>query len=165
MTKLMKAYFAGGCFWGVEYLYQQCPGVIQATSGYMGGQLAHPTYEQVCQKNTGHLETVEVLYDPNQVDFTGLAKLFFEIHDFEQTNGQGPDLGPQYQSAAFYQNDTEKQILLKLINLLQNLGYQPATQLIDAKQHIFYPAEAYHQNYYQKTGKRPYCHQRRPIFM
>jgi len=151
-------------FWGIEHLFQQHPGVIEATNGYMGGHLPNPSYEEVCQKNSGHLETVEVVYDIEKVDYAQLAKFFFEIHDFEQTNGQGPDLGPQYLSAVFYQNKAENQIVEQILQTLKSKGYLPATQIIAAKDHIFYPAEAYHQDYYQKTGKHPYCHQWRSIF-
>lgn len=160
-----KAYFAAGCFWGVEHLFQQLPGVKEVTSGYMGGETRDPTYEEVCQKNTGHLETVEVAYDPNQISYYDLVKFFFEIHDPEQANGQGPDIGPQYLSAIFYDGDKEKAVASYWKQQLQNLGYQPVTQLIPkTEQTPFYPAEAYHQDYYQKTGKAPYCHRYQPKF-
>ncbi|NOX14485.1 MAG: methionine-R-sulfoxide reductase, partial [Epsilonproteobacteria bacterium] len=93
------AYFAGGCFWGVEYFFSKTKGVIEALSGFMGGKLENPTYEDICYKNTDHLEVVQVKYDKKQVNYKELAKLFFEIHDPEQTNGQGADIGSQYLSA------------------------------------------------------------------
>ncbi len=163
---LKNAYFAGGCFWGVEHLFQQHPGVIDAESGYMGGHLPNPTYEAVCQKNSGHLETVKVTYDAEKVSFADLVKFFFEIHDFEQINGQGPDIGPQYLSAIFIQNEAEAKTVNQVMAQLKKMGYQPATQIIHATNDKtpFYPAESYHQDYYQKTGKQPYCHQYCDIF-
>jgi peptide methionine sulfoxide reductase msrA/msrB len=157
-TTNKKAYFAAGCFWGVEYHFQQKSGVIKADSGYMGGHLKHPSYKEVCYTDTGHLETVEVVYDQHKVSFEDLAKLFFEIHDPTQTNGQGPDIGSQYLSAIFYNDEEEKKICEKLINILESKGIKIATKLISAKEHIFYIAEDYHQDYYFKTGKTPYCH-------
>jgi len=151
-----KAYFAGGCFWGVEHILQQQPGVISVVSGYMGGQIDNPTYEQVCGKRTGHIETVEVDYQPNTISFETLATLFFEIHDPGQENGQGPDIGPQYASAIFYNNDEEKKVSESLISQLLKKGYGVVTQLLPI--HPFWPAEDYHQDYYEKTGKQPYCH-------
>ena len=153
-----KAYFAGGCFWGVEYHFEKVDGVISAESGYMGGHKDNPTYKEVCYTDTGHLEVVEITYDPNKVDFEALAKLFFEIHDPTQTNGQGPDIGTQYLSAIFYNNDEEKQIIKKLIDVLKTKGLKVATKLISAKDFPFYKAEEYHQDYYKRHNKEPYCH-------
>ena len=153
-----KAYFAGGCFWGVEYHFAKLAGVISADSGYMGGHTENPTYQDVCYKDTGHLEVVEVTYDPSIVDFETLAKLFFEIHDSTQANGQGPDIGSQYLSAVFYNDEEEKIVTEKLIGILESKGLKVATKLIDAKTHPFYEAEDYHQDYYKKHNKQPYCH-------
>jgi peptide methionine sulfoxide reductase msrA/msrB len=155
---IKKAYFAAGCFWGVEYHFQKYNGVISAESGYMGGNTKNPTYQEVCYTNTGHLEVVEVNYDESIVSFEELAKLFFEIHDPTQTNGQGPDIGSQYLSAIFYNDNEEKKISEKLINILEQKGLKVATNLINANEHKFYIAEDYHQDYYFKTGKTPYCH-------
>ncbi len=155
---LRKAHFAGGCFWGVEYYLQQLKGVISVTNGYMGGSLPNPTYKQVCSGDTGHLETVEVLYYPQYISFEELAKFFFEIHDPTQVNGQGPDIGSQYISAIFYDNNQEKEILEKLITILKNNGLDVVTKLISSKNKPFYKAEEYHQDYYFKTHKVPYCH-------
>ncbi|KEA64782.1 Peptide methionine sulfoxide reductase MsrB [Marinobacterium lacunae] len=154
--ELKKAYFAGGCFWGVEHLLQQVPGVVAVVSGYMGGHVDNPSYQQVCGKTTGHLETVEVLYDPAKVDFETLAKLFFEIHDPTQDNGQGPDLGPQYASAVFVNDDQERGIVDSLIAQLENKGHDVVTRVLPMQP--FWRAEEYHQDYYVKTGKTPYCH-------
>jgi peptide methionine sulfoxide reductase msrA/msrB len=154
--ELKKAYFAGGCFWGVEHLMQQQLGVVSVVSGYMGGRTENPTYQEVCSKNTGHLEVVEVSYLPDLIDFETLTKLFFEIHNPTQRDGQGPDKGEQYASAIFYQNDEEKEITEKLINILKVKGYDVVTRLIPMS--TFWKAEDYHQDYYQKNGKQPYCH-------
>ncbi len=153
-----KAYFAGGCFWGVEYHFEKLKGVISAVSGYMGGKTKNPTYQEVCYKETGHLEVVEITYDPEIVDFKTLAKLFFEIHDPTQRNGQGPDIGSQYLSAVFYNDKKELKTLKELIGILEKKGLKVATKLIFAKDHEFYEAEEYHQDYYKKHNKKPYCH-------
>ncbi|MBF0101032.1 MAG: bifunctional methionine sulfoxide reductase B/A protein [Desulfobacterales bacterium] len=155
-NKTEKTYFAGGCFWGVEHFFQKEKGVISTQVGYMGGHIQHPTYKQVCNGGTGHIETAEVVYDPTQTDFEKLARLFFEIHDPTQVNRQGPDIGEQYMSAIFYVNDEQRQISEKLIMLLKQNGYKATTKLIKAD--MFWKAEGYHQLYYQKTGKQPYCH-------
>jgi len=153
-----RAYFAGGCFWGVEYWFLKLDGVVGAYSGYMGGSVENPTYKDVCTKNTGHIETVEVIYDNKKISYEELVKFFFEIHDPEQTNGQGPDIGPQYISAIFYNNQEEKRIAKSIIEQLENRGMKIATKLIDATKHKFYKAEEEHQNYYNLRGLRPYCH-------
>lgn len=150
------AIFAGGCFWGVEHLMQKQKGVIQVISGYIGGHTKHPTYEQVCTHNTGHAEAVLVTFDPNETDYETITKLFFEIHDPTQTDGQGPDLGPQYRSEIFYQSPEQKSIAEKLIKILRNNGLKITTRVTPAS--IFYPAEDYHQDYYVRKGKEPYCH-------
>lgn len=152
------AYFAGGCFWGVEYFFNQEEGVIEALSGYMGGDSENPTYKDVCYKDTGHLEVVRVEYNPKEVTYEALAKLFFEIHNPSQENGQGPDIGSQYLSAIFVNDDTEKSIIEDLINQLEKKGLYVATKILSMA--TFYKAEDYHQRYYEKTGKMPYCHSR-----
>lgn len=151
-----KAYFAGGCFWGVEHLFQGKEGVVTAISGYMGGSKESPTYQDVLTGTTGHLEAVEITYDPNQVSYEELTKFFFEIHDPTQANGQGPDIGPQYLSAVFYSNEEEKEITRELIEILKSKGYDVATRLIPAE--IFWTAEEYHQDYYVNKNQQPYCH-------
>lgn len=157
-----NAYFAGGCFWGVEHHFEKKEGVKDAISGYMGGLVQNPNYFQVIRGNTGHLETVKVVYDPKLISYEKLVKLFFEIHDMEQTNGQGPDIGAQYLSAVFYNNEEEKQTTQKLINILTTKGYKVATKLYKANE--FFDAESYHQNYYAKKGGTPYCHSYKKIF-
>ncbi|UTW11654.1 bifunctional methionine sulfoxide reductase B/A protein [Marinobacterium rhizophilum] len=154
--ELKKAYFAGGCFWGVEHLLQQAPGVESVVSGYMGGPSENPTYTQVCSKTSGHLEVVEVSYDAAQVSYETLAKLFFEIHDPTQRGGQGPDLGPQYASAIFVADDEERATVDRLIDVLRGKGMDVVTSVLPMAP--FWRAEEYHQDYYAKTGKAPYCH-------
>ncbi len=151
-----KAYFAGGCFWGVEHLFQGKEGVVTVISGYMGGSKESPNYQDVLTGITGHLEAVEITYDPNQVSYEELTKFFFEIHDPTQANGQGPDIGPQYLSAVFYSNEEEKEITRELIEILKSKGCEVATRLIPAEE--FWNAEEYHQDYYQKKNQQPYCH-------
>ena len=159
---IKKAYFAAGCFWGVEYHFEKIKGVISAISGYMGGNITNPSYEMVCTGFSGHLEVVEVTYDENIVSFETLTKLFFEIHDFSQTNGQGPDIGSQYLSTIFYCDEEQKGISEKLIVELENKGFKVVTFLY--KLVPFYKAEDYHQNYYERHQKVPYCHSYRKIF-
>ena len=151
-----RAIFAGGCFWGVEHHFQKTPGVLETTVGYTGGHIDNPTYQQVCSGRTGHIEAMEVRYDPSVVSYEKLAKLFFEIHDPTQLDQQGPDIGQQYRSAVFYLNEEQKTTSQKLMNLLKEKGYDVVTQLSAAK--TFYPAENYHQDYYQHKGALPYCH-------
>ncbi|MBN1620062.1 bifunctional methionine sulfoxide reductase B/A protein [candidate division WOR-3 bacterium] len=155
-SQLKNAYFAGGCFWGVEYHFEKKDGVISAVSGYMGGSRENPSYHDVCAGNTGHLETVRVTYNPSKVSFEELTKLFFEIHDPTQEGRQGPDVGEQYSSAVFYENDEEKKIVGKLIGILEEKGYNIATALIPVSE--FWEAEDYHQDYYRNKGEQPYCH-------
>ncbi len=154
--KPQKAIFAGGCFWGVEYYFQKAEGVISTTVGYTGGHTKRPTYEEVCSGTTGHIEAIEVIFDPLKTNYEEMAKLFFEIHDPTQVNRQGPDIGEQYQSAVFYMNDRQKLIAEKLIAQLEKRGYKVATKLRKAGD--FWKAEEYHQEYYAKNGHTPYCH-------
>jgi len=156
--ELKSAYFAGGCFWGVEYFFEQLDGVKAAVSGYMGGRVNNPSYQEICRGNTGHYEVVRVDYDPEVVEYDELVELFFEIHDPTQKNGQGPDIGSQYLSAIFYNNQEEKQIAQELIDILKNKGYDIATKLISTHNTPFFEAEDYHQNYYFVHNKTPYCH-------
>jgi peptide methionine sulfoxide reductase msrA/msrB len=153
---IAKTYFGGGCFWGVEYLLEHKDGVISAVSGYMGGALENPSYQDVSSGNTGHLEVVEITYDAGKVSYEELAKFFFEIHDPTQVNGQGPDIGEQYLSVIFYNNEDEKTTAHKLIDVLKNKGYKVITKVLSVSK--FWKAEEYHQNYYEKKKQQPYCH-------
>ncbi len=153
-----KAIFAGGCFWGVEYYFQHAKGVIKTQVGYIGGTKDNPTYKEVCSHTTGHVEAMEIVFDPIQTTYEELAKLFFEIHDPTQTNGQGNDIGPQYLSEIFYFDAAQKETAEKLINQLETKGNKIATKLRPVEK--FWPAEDYHQQYYEKGGGTPYCHKR-----
>lgn len=155
-VKTERAIFAGGCFWGVEHYFDGKEGVISAISGYIGGTKKNPTYQEVCSGTTGHVEAVEVVFDPTIVSYEELARLFFEIHDPTQVNRQGPDIGYQYRSAVFYTNEEQKKIAEKLIDILKKKGYKVATTVEKASE--FWVAEDYHQDYYANTGKQPYCH-------
>ena len=150
------AIFAGGCFWGVEHLLQNQPGVISVTSGYTGGSVKDPTYEMVCSGTTGHAEAVEVVFDKNQISFRKLTQLFFEIHDPTQLNRQGPDIGTQYRSEIFFKDQEQRKVAEELKETLKLKGYNIVTQITPATE--FYPAEANHQDYYLRKGTQPYCH-------
>ena len=151
-----KAYFAAGCFWGVEHLMKQAEGVLSTRVGYTGGHLKDPTYREVCYENTGHAEALEVVFDPTKTDFKTLARLFFEIHDPTQKDRQGPDIGSQYRSAIFYMDEAQRKTSEELIGILKGKGFNVVTELAEAG--TFYEAEDYHQDYYERNGKQPYCH-------
>lgn len=157
-----KAYFAGGCFWGIEFYFDKLDGVLSAVSGYMGGHIENPSYEMVCSGFSGHLEVVEVSFNETIISFENLVKLFFEIHDFTQTNGQGPDIGSQYLSAIFYVDDKQKNISEEVMLELSKKGFNVATSLYEVAK--FYIAEDYHQDYYDRHQKVPYCHKYKKIF-
>ncbi|MDA3838608.1 MAG: bifunctional methionine sulfoxide reductase B/A protein [Candidatus Delongbacteria bacterium] len=159
---IKRAYFAGGCFWGVEYYMEKIDGVIGVVSGYMGGDVDDPTYRDVTSGTSGHYESVEVTYDDRKTNFEVLAKEFFEIHDPTQANGQGPDIGEQYKSVVFYSNEKEKIVTEKLINILKSNGYKVVTIIKQVVE--FYDAEDYHQNYYENKGSLPYCHSKEKRF-
>lgn len=151
-----RAIYAGGCFWGVEYFMEQQDGVISVTSGYIGGAKDNPTYQEVCYTNTGHAEAVEVVFDPSKVSFETLTRLFFEIHDPTQVNRQGPDIGEQYRSEIFFLDEDQRRTAENLIAILKSKGYKVATKVTKAS--TFWPAEDYHQDYYDRKGTLPYCH-------
>jgi methionine-S-sulfoxide reductase len=152
------AVFAGGCFWGVEAVFDHVKGVKQAISGYAGGQLANPTYEQVSTGDTGHAESVEVIYDPAQVSYGKLLQIFFSVaHDPTQLNRQGPDHGTQYRSAIFYRNAQQQRVAESYIKQLtdaKTFSRPIVTQV--AKLNGFYEAEDYHQNYLENHPNQLY---------
>ncbi len=156
------AYFAGGCFWGVEHYFHRGPGVIDAISGYMQGHVDHPTYRQVCTETTGHAETVKVIYDPAKITYRRLLEAFFTMHDPTQLNRQGPDSGDQYRSGIWYVNDEQKREAEAYIAELAASGRygnrKIVTQVEPAK--TFWPAEEYHQEYIAKNGAA--CHVKDP---
>jgi methionine-S-sulfoxide reductase len=156
------AYFAGGCFWGVEHFMEALEGVDSVESGYMGGTVENPTYEQVVRHETGHFEAVRVNYDPAKVSYERLAREFFEIHDPTQADGQGPDIGQQYLSVVFVNDEAERKTVESLIAILQGEGFDVATTIQPAS--AFWIAEGYHQDYYARSGKTPYCHAKVPRF-
>ncbi len=153
-----KAIFAAGCFWGVQYYFDQVPGVEETIVGYIGGHLDNPTYEQVCTHKTGHAEAVLIEFDPNKISYKTLLKHFFRMHDPTQLNRQGPDIGDSYRSAIFYLDKQQKEFAREAIDDLtkENKFKKPImTSLEEATQ--FWPAEDYHQKFTEKTG-RGMCH-------
>jgi len=153
--KTEMAYFAGGCFWGVEDVFEQIEGVIDAQSGYMGGKVDRPTYKQVCSDTTGHAETVQVVFDPSRVKYEQLLKVFFDNHDPTQINRQGPDVGTSYRSAVFAANADQKKIVEDYVRKLSGTerfqGRRIVTQIVEPGPK-FWPAEDYHQDYHRKHG-------------
>jgi len=160
--RLKRAVFASGCFWGTEYVFQRAPGVVSTTVGYTGGHSENPTYKEVCADRTGHAEAIEVVYDPAKTTYEALCRLFFETHDPTQVNRQGPDVGSQYRSVVFAADEEQRAVAEKLIGLLRAKGLEVATSVEPAG--TFWPAEDYHQNYYNRTGRQPYCHAYTPRF-
>src|SRR6476469_8396040 len=146
-----KATFAAGCFWGVESAFRQIPGVEDAVSGYTGGQSPDPTYREVCSGRTGHAEAVEVTFDPTRVSYEQLLAAFWNMHDPTQRDRQGPDVGTQYRSAIFFHTpEQEREAIASRDALAPTLGKPVATQIVAAG--TFYPAEEYHQRYFEKNG-------------
>lgn len=156
------ALFASGCFWGTEYYLQKAKGVISTETGYTGGKTSKPSYHEVSSGNTGHAETVRVIFDPSITSYEALAKLFFETHDPTQIGGQGPDIGSQYRTAIFYTNEDQKKTAEQLIATLKAKGIKAVTEVTKARE--FWPGEKYHQDYYEHSGGTPYCHKYHKIF-
>ncbi len=153
-----KATFAAGCFWGVEASFLAVPGVTDAISGYTGGHVERPTYEQVCTGTTGHAEAVEVSFDPSKVSFEALVRKFFALHDPTQMNRQGPDVGEQYRSVIFYHSSEQKEAAERVAKELAPKYFPKtiATSIEPAKE--FWRAEEYHQRYAEKHPGRVVCH-------
>lgn len=155
-TELKNAYFASGCFWCVESIYESLEGVNDVVSGYSGGWLKNPSYRQVLTGKTGHAESIKVSYNPNQISFSKLVEVFFASHDPTTLNKQGPDIGPHYRSIAFYETNEEKIIIEKEIKrLLDNKIYDLIVTEVKNFE-IFYLAESYHQDYKIKNPNNPY---------
>jgi peptide-methionine (S)-S-oxide reductase len=151
------ATFGAGCFWGVEYVFERVPGVLRTEVGYAGGHTENPTYRDVCSHGTGHAEVLRVEFDPSVVSFEQLLEVFWAMHDPTQVNRQGPDVGDQYRSAIFTNSDEQQRAAEASRDAAQARFDRPiATEITPAGP--FYPAEDYHQRYYDKNGHEPYCH-------
>jgi peptide-methionine (S)-S-oxide reductase len=151
------ATFGAGCFWGVEHIFRQVPGVIDAVSGYSGGFVENPDYRLVCSDTTGHAEVVQVTFDPDVVSYDQLLEVFWAMHDPTQVNRQGPDHGSQYRSIVLTHSDEQRTAAEASRDRAQAGSYRPiATEIKPFA--VFYPAEDYHQRYYLKNGHEPYCH-------
>ena len=150
--------FGTGCFWCTEAVFQELKGVIKVTSGYSGGQVPHPTYEEVCSGTTGHAECLQIVYDPAVISFDELLEVFWESHDPTTLNRQGNDVGTQYRSAIFYHNEEQKTKAEKYKAELDKSGAYTSPIVTTLEPFVkFYPAENYHQNYYSLNGSQPYC--------
>ncbi len=151
-----KAIFAAGCFWGVQFYFDQIEGVIATTAGYTGGHTEHPSYEDVCSHTTGHAEAVEIQFDPKKISYETLVRQFLYMHDPTQAGGQGPDIGDSYRSAIFYLDDVQHSAAVRIIKEAAQQYTKPlATEIAEAGP--FWPAEAYHQKFAERTG-RGMCH-------
>ena len=150
------ATLAGGCFWCTEAVYERMRGINDVVSGYIGGHVKNPTYEQVCSKKTGHAEAVEIYYDPTQTTYEELLEVFFKTHDPTTLNRQGADVGPQYRSAIFFHNDEQKAQAKKYIAKLNAAGEGPIVTTLEVASK-FYPAEEYHQDFFARNPNHGYC--------
>lgn len=156
--KIDTAIFGAGCFWCVEAIFQQLDGVLKVTSGYSGGHVANPTYQQVCSKKTGHVEVCHIVYDPAKITFDELLQVFWKTHDPTTPDQQGNDRGPQYRSVIFYQNEAQKELSEQYKAKLNNSGAWP-DPVITAIEPLknYYEAEDYHQNYFNANSDQLYC--------
>jgi peptide-methionine (S)-S-oxide reductase len=152
------ASFAAGCFWGVEARFRETEGVVDAVSGYMGGQTENPTYKEVCGGDTGHAEAVQVTYDDEQISYPELLDLFFDMHNPTTLNRQGPDFGSQYRSAVFWHDDDQRAAAEQKIAEINESGKWPSAVVTEvAPAGTFWRAEEYHQRYFEKNGGG-FCH-------
>lgn len=158
MAKEQTAVFGGGCFWCIEAVFQRLTGVKHAESGYMGGHVDNPTYRQVCGGDTGHVEVVRVTFDPDEISYRELLDVFFSVHDPTTLNRQGNDVGEQYRSVIFY-TDEEQQRIAEDVIAEMTAGKEFSEPIVTAVEPAttFYPAEGYHQNYYNENSRQPYC--------
>ncbi len=154
-----KITFGNGCFWCTEAIFQQVKGVVKSTSGYSGGHVENPTYEQVCEKNTGHAEVIQIEFNPAEVTVDELLEVFWQTHDPTTLNRQGNDVGPQYRSVVFYHTDQQKERAEFYKKKLDASGAydNPIVTTIEPFTN-FYVAENYHQDYYNRNGNQPYCY-------
>jgi peptide-methionine (S)-S-oxide reductase len=155
---LETATLGGGCFWCLEAVYLEVPGVHEVVSGYAGGHVDDPTYQQVCSGATGHAEVVQVRFDPEVVPLRRIVEIFFTIHDPTQLDRQGADRGTQYRSIVFYHSDEQKRVVEEVMRELTEEGVyeDPIVTRVEPLP-TFYPAEAYHQDYYRNHSTQPYC--------
>jgi peptide-methionine (S)-S-oxide reductase len=157
MDSSQVAYFASGCFWCVEGVYESVEGVLEVESGYSGGHIENPTYEEVCTGKTGHAETVKVYYDSTKVSYKQLVEVFFGSHDPTTLNKQGPDSGTQYRSAIFYENDAQKKVIDSYIAELKKDLYKNSTITTEVTRYTaFYKAEDYHQDFERRNPNNSY---------
>jgi peptide-methionine (S)-S-oxide reductase len=157
-AKSETAVLAGGCFWCIEAVYREVEGVSKAVSGYTGGTVRNPGYQQVCTDDTGHAEAVQLTFDPAKISYREILEIFFSVHDPTTANRQGADAGIQYRSAIFYQDEAQKEAAANLIAELDRekiWGRPIVTQVVPAV--MFYPAEEYHQEYFSRHPEQAYC--------
>lgn len=154
-VKTEKATLGGGCFWCVEAIYENVPGILSVTSGYAGGHKADPTYEEVCRGNTGHAEVVQIAYDPAKVSYEKIVDLFWDAHDPTTRDRQGPDTGPQYRSIILFSGADQERVARASLERAQKRFPSPiVTQIVPLEK--FYPAESYHQNFAERNPSHPY---------
>ena len=148
----------GGCFWCTEAVFSEVRGVEKVESGYSGGTVPNPTYEEVCTGRTGHAEVVKVSFDPSEISLADILEIFFDVHDPTSLNRQGEDVGTQYRSAIFYYDDAQKETIDRVVQNVKNSGkYRRPIVTSVEKFKAFYPSEEYHHNYYNRNGSAPYC--------
>ena len=148
---MQTAYFAGGCFWCMEAIFQRINGVETLVSGYCNGNTTNPTYEEICTGTTGHAEVLKIVFNENSISYTELLKVFIEVHDPTSLNQQGGDIGTQYRSAVFYTDTSQQEAAQKVINEVANA----VTEITPLN--VFYAAENHHQNYFNDNQNQPYC--------
>ena len=153
-----SAIFGAGCFWCIEAIFSQLNGVSEVISGYTGGNIPNPTYEQICSGTTNHVEVCKVIYNPEIISYEKLLKIFFEIHDPTTLNKQGNDIGTQYRSAIFFTDNKQESLAIKFKKSLDDSNAFPSPIITEiTKLDVFYDAEEYHQDYYKNNQNQPYC--------
>ena len=157
MSETELATFGGGCFWCVEAVFDELSGVESVTSGYAGGHVEEPTYEEVCSGTTGHAEVVQVAYDPDVVSYRDLLEVFFAVHDPTTEDREGPDVGSQYRSAVYYHDEEQREAVEAYVAELEERGVYDGIVTEIAPLDAYYEAEEYHQDYYQENPNQPYC--------